>query len=63
MRTAATFLYGLALGLLAALAVMSSSDSFDGWLLLIAAVALAGALLVHQRAAVRSKGRRWRKTV
>lgn len=63
MRTAATFLYGLALGLLAAWAVMSSSNSFDGWLLLIVAVVLGGALLIHQRVVVRSKGRRWRKTV
>lgn len=62
MRTAATCLYGLALGLFAAWTVVNSSVSVSDWLLLIAAVALSVSLLINQRAVVRSKGRRWRKT-
>lgn len=63
MRSPATFLYGLALGMLAALGIVALLESFERWLLIGAAVTLASALFLHQRAVARSKGRRWRKTV
>ncbi len=62
MRSPTGLLYGLATGLLVAWMIVSVAESFQRWLLLGAALALASALFFHQRAVARSKGRRWRKT-
>jgi hypothetical protein len=58
------FWYGVALGVLVAAGLSALlNNTAIGWMLALAAVALAVGLLIHQRSAVRERGRRWRKTV
>ncbi len=63
MRTSAIFMYGMATGLLVAYAAGGLLYAISGeWLLIGAAVALAVALILHQRHLSLAKGRRWKKT-
>lgn len=63
MRTWAIFLYGMAVGMLAAWAVSAFVDSPSlDHLLIGSGAVLAIGLLVHQRHVSLSKGRRWKKT-
>jgi hypothetical protein len=66
LRGWALFAYGVAGGLAVAGTMdrlLSDPATGVGWHLIGAAAALALALVLHQRAIARSKGRRWRKSL
>ncbi|HZD22454.1 MAG TPA: hypothetical protein VE569_03510 [Acidimicrobiia bacterium] len=65
MKAWALFMYGVSAGMAVAwgLAILDSGDAVSGlWYAMIAAVALAAGLILHQRSAALARGRRWRRT-
>ena len=58
------FLYGIAVGLVAAFTLSLPRDDSElmRWLVVASALVLAVAVLAHWSAVQRAKGRRWRRT-
>lgn len=59
----ARFLYGVAVGLVLGWITLVWLEAFDTrWLLVVAALSLGVALVLHQHVARERRGRRWRRT-